>query len=205
MLRDALLLTEANDPDTSRCLGDDIIAALAEGADAATRAQALPHLTACARCRAAVGSVARAMRDDAVAAASGTRVARIHALIKVAVPLAAAATLLLLLKPLPRPGNPVHRDPTITAAQSPTPLGPLGGVTAVPRLLWSAVPNAELYRVTLFDSASRVRFEGMVTDTALVVPDSLRLDSGTYLWKVEARVGRDRWAGSNLVEFRLTR
>jgi anti-sigma factor RsiW len=50
------------------CLSDDTIAALADGVlDAARRAVAVPHLATCARCRAAVASVARALADPAVA------------------------------------------------------------------------------------------------------------------------------------------
>ena len=67
---------------------------------------------------------------------------------------------------------------------------------------WTHVDGADLYRLTLFDASSRVVFTISVADTLLILPDSVGLiPNRTYLWKVDARTGFDRWAASELAEF----
>ena len=190
---------------TSDCLQDEMIAALADGSLAPElRASVLPHIASCPRCRAAVASVARAVADPAVArelsvSAGGRRWYRI------VVPLAAAAVLLLLLS---SPGDdrlPVHRGPPPPPpATVPIPRSPVGAVAAVNELRWSPVAGADRYRVTVFDATGRVMYATEVSDTVVLFPDSVALVSGaSYLWKVDARIGFDRWAASELAEFRL--
>jgi hypothetical protein len=71
-------------------------------------------------------------------------------------------------------------------------------------LRWTSVTGADRYRVTLFDAQGLVLFETQVGDTIARLPDSLTFARGqTYLWKVEARTGWDRWAASELVEFSI--
>jgi len=56
------------DAPTPACLDEDTLGALAEGAlDEATRSTVLPHLAECARCRAAVASLARALTEPDLA------------------------------------------------------------------------------------------------------------------------------------------
>lgn len=196
---------------TPECLDDDAVAAVADGSlDAAARAMILPHLATCARCRGAVASVARSLSDPEVArevrAVDG---ARRRSLYRIAIPAAAAAILLVLVMPrrtddLDPQGT--HRDPTITAVESPVPVAPSGVVDAVRTLRWRSVASADRYRVTLFDAGGTVLYEAQLTDTVAVLPDSTTLSPGqAYLWKVEARTGFDRWAPSGLVEFSIVR
>ncbi len=129
-LRDALGATPAPEARTPDCLDDDTIAALAAGAvDAAARARALAHVAACARCRHAVASVARALTDPAVArevAAAERRGRRLP--YRLALSAAAAAILLLLAGPrLLELGRPVHRAPPVTGTV-PVPASPVGVV-----------------------------------------------------------------------------
>ena len=50
------------------------------------------------------------------------------------------------------------------------------------------------FRVTLFDAVGRVLYELQVADTAVAIPDSVTIvPARSYLWKVEARTGWDRW------------
>lgn len=209
LLRDALLMLEPGNALMPGCLDDDTVAALAEGSlDAASRPVALAHLAECPRCRAAVASVARALDDPEVAreivATPGTRGRRVY---RVALPLAAAAVLLVIAWPRQVVDRtPVHRAPTITAAAAPSPLSPMGTVADAGVLRWSAVAGADRYRVTLFDSGSRVVYETQLADTVAALPDSIVLVPGQrYLWKVEARTGRDRWSASALVDFSMAR
>jgi hypothetical protein len=77
-------------------------------------------------------------------------------------------------------------------------------VAVVDDLRWSPVAGADRYRVTVFDATGRVMYASEVSDTVVLFPDSVLLVPGAaYLWKVDARTGFDRWAGSELVEFRV--
>jgi Putative zinc-finger len=189
----------------AECVDDDIIAALAAGTlDPGLRASVLLHVAECARCRAAVASVARALADPTVAREIAVAEGARRRLYRIALPLAAAAVLLLLTWPPPVDnGGPGHRAPPI-AAPTPVPLAPIGAVAEADVLRWSGVAGADRYRVTLFDAGGRVVYEARLPDTLAALPDSIALAPGrTYLWKVEARTGFDRWAASELVEFSI--
>ncbi len=195
---------------TAECLDDDTIAALAEGRlEGESHAAAVAHLAGCAWCRAAVASVTRALADSGVARevrrAEGAGLRRLY---RVALPLAAAAVLVLLIaRPRALDQEPsIHRAPTITAAPAPTPASPIGVVSDARVLRWAAVPSADRYRVTLFNAAAEVLYETEVAGTSVALPDSVMLAPGArYLWKVEARTGFDRWTSSELVEFSIAR
>jgi len=199
---DTRVRSETPTPD---CLPDDMIAALADGSLApAARASVLPHVASCPRCRGAVAAVARAIADPAVArelsaSPNGRRRYRI------AVPLAAAAVLLLLLW---SPGNDPtsgHRGgPPPPPATTPIPRSPVGTVAIVNDLRWSPVAGADRYRVTVFDAKGSVVYAIETSNTEVAFPDSIALVPGaTYLWKVDARTGFDRWAASELAEFKV--
>jgi hypothetical protein len=203
LLRQRLGASVSESPD---CLDDATLAALAEGAlDAAGRAAVLPHLATCARCRRAVASVARALRDPAVAHELAA-IGRDRRGYWIALPIAAAAVLLIALG-VPRwlQQGPTHRAPPGAVQFAPRPLSPIGAVAAAPALWWASVGGADRYRVTLFDASGRVLYESQLADTVVTVPDSVTLAPGRpYLWKVEAGTGWDRWAGSELVQFSIT-
>ncbi len=192
------------------CLDEDTLAALASGTlDGEPRTAALLHVATCPHCRAAVASLSQALADPAVARElTALERGRPFRILRIAVPLTAAAILFLLVWPggaRNRQTPPTHRAPPNTAASGPTPTWPLGPVTG-PRLLrWSAVFGTDRYRVTLFDARGSVLFEAQVPDTVASLPDSVVLTPGhSYLWKVEARTGWDRWSESALVEFSVT-
>ena len=203
-----LLASKAPPPSTVECLDDDTVAALAEGTLAASvRPTVLPHLASCARCRTAVASVARALADPAVVR-EVTPGAGWRRVTWVAVPaLAAAAVLFLLIRsPLRDDTRSWFREPAITAAPAPVPVSPQGVVATAAALRWSSVAGVDRYRVTVFDAASRVLYETDVADTTALLPDSVVLVPGaSYLWKVEARSGWDRWSSSDLIEFSIGR
>lgn len=192
---------------TTGCLDEDSLAAMVEGAlpeDA--RAKAVAHLSACEPCRKAVASVARALADPEVAA--GIRAVekstdpRYRRLVPVAL-VAAAAVLLLLIVPrkVEDPRSP-HRAPPITASPAPSALSPVGRVSETAQLRWTAVSGADRYRVTLFDPDGSLIYEAEVADTSVTLPRSVPLvPDRTYAWRVEARLGFDRWAASELIEF----
>jgi len=205
MLKQVLAAGVEPDTQTPDCLDDDTIAALAEGSlDAGSRSSALAHVASCARCRRAVASVARALTDRSVARALGSAAWGRRRFLRIALPTAAAAVLLLLSWPSsPNEGESEHRAPPAPRA-APVPISPMGPVAEAQILRWTAVSGADRYRVTLFDVQGRVLFEAQVSDTMAMLPDSLTLVRGqAYLWKIEARTGFDRWSPSELVEFSI--
>lgn len=197
-------------PSGPECLDEDFIAALAEGSLGSDDvAEGLAHLATCDDCRAAVASVARALADPQVAreiqAIDSPRRMRISRRGWVTVAAAAAAAVLLLALPieLERDPNP-HRSSPITAAAAPEALWPVGEVEAARSLRWTPVSGADRYRVSLFDADGSVRFEAEQEATRLVLPDTVVIAPGqTYWWRVDARVGFDRWTSSTLVEFSI--
>lgn len=207
--RASALPSPLNAPSTPNCLDDDMVAGVAEGTlDPEIHATLLPHLAECARCRTVVASVARALGDPAVAREAraverdGPRpVQRIG---RIAVGIAAVAALLLLARP-PRFEEPLpHRAPSITAAPAPEAVWPVGSVADARSLRWTTVAGADRYRVSLFDAQGRVLYESVLAGTEAVLPDSVQLaPRETYWWKVDARLGFDRWAASELVEFSI--
>jgi hypothetical protein len=197
---------------TPHCLDDDSIAALAEGApDAEARAAGVAHLAVCERCRRAVASVARALTDPAVArevrAAELAGRRRVQRFGWAALGVAAAAAVLLLVVPpgLEEPVPP-HRALPITAAPAPEAVGPVGPVAEARSLRWTPVSGADRYRVTLFDADGAVRYETELAGTVVDLPDSVLPAPGVpQWWRVEARLGFDRWVASALFEFSVER
>jgi len=191
------------------CLDEHTVAALAEGSlDPGARGRALAHVATCALCRRAVASVAEALAavpiTHEIEIVEGRR-RRGGPILRIAVPLAAAATVLLLLWSPAADRFPGHRGPPPPPpATTPTPRSPVGAVAAVNDLRWSPVTGADRYRVTVFDATGGVVFATEASDTVVAFPDSITLVPGaSYLWKVDARTGFDRWAASELTEFRV--
>ena len=195
-------------PRTLECLDDDTMAALASGTlDPGTRLLAIAHAADCGYCRGGVAAVARALADlevrrEVEVLDRGFRQRRFS---RIAIPLAAAATLALAVAVSRWTAVAGHRAPTISGAEAPVQVQPAGPVTEVRRLQWTSVGRADRYRVTLFDIGGQVVYEAQLTDTIATLPDAVVLGRGErYLWKVEARTGFDRWVTSKLVEFSMT-
>lgn len=160
------------------------------------RARVEAHLDQCADCSAEIVQVARLMR---------TAPLRRHA---IPASLAAAAALVLLLTPSiphPGPGGSEYREPAMTSTSAPSVIAPRGAVAAPLQLVWSAVPRAGRYRVVLLDDAGALIWRAETADTAVTLPDSVRLRAGIpYFWKVDAETQFGRWVASDLVDFAIT-
>ena len=185
------------------CLDDQTIAALADGSmTGPARESAVEHLAICARCRSSVASVARALVSPTVRDAIDAldRPSR-RPWLRVVIPIAALATLALILVPYPREVDPtIHRAPV--TPPEPAPIAPSGPTSSVQVLRWHAVTGADRYRVTLFDEEGGVLWESALADTVAGLPSDVSLEPGrTYFWIVAARTGFDRWETSSLAEF----
>lgn len=198
--------------ETPRCLDELAIADFVEGRlGPEARAPVVAHLLTCAGCRAAVRAPGRLLSDAAVAAevsraARSPGARRWH---KWSLPLGADAAAALLLFLWPRMGDdngstPHLRESAITSTIAPVPIAPLASVARVDRLVWSAVPGAERYRVRLYDGEGSVLWMVETADTVQALPVSVVLSpSVPYFWRVEAQTEWRRWTASDLVEFRV--
>ena len=194
---------------TPDCLSEELLAAFADGTvDAEGRERGVGHLATCGYCQRALASLAAALNDPTVAAAVGKGSGSVRRWIRLAVPAAAAAALAIaiLFRQFGDPRSTVtHRGPPITAAAQPEAISPVGVGSRPDRVRWTVVPGAELYRMTLYRADGSAIYEIETRDTTVAIPDSVRIVSGnSYLWKVEARTGWNRWSASRLFEFSVT-
>ncbi|MBK5098636.1 MAG: zf-HC2 domain-containing protein [Gemmatimonadetes bacterium] len=121
-------------------------------------------------------------------------------------PVVAAAAAIILLIAVPRGPSPSdsdleHRDVPVILDQRPG----IGAATPAPGqpgaylLNWSPVERADRYRVSIFDATGTVAWRTETRDTSAILPPSAGLSSDSrYLWRVDARVGIDRWVESTL-------
>ncbi len=195
----------------ANCLDEFTVARLADGGGTAVE---LGHLAQCAACRAEVSAVASAT-GQASLAAEIERLERPvrhgwqrHALAFGAVAAVVAVAVLLARTPGTVPaGQTVYRDVSPVAAAGPVVLTPADVAVSRPiRLVWRPTAEARQYRVTVFDAEGSIVWEGTTADTAAAVPASVPLAEGVaYWWRVEARVGFDRWTQSELTAFSVGR
>lgn len=186
------------------CLDDHLVAALADGTlPRELHVALLPHLLDCPDCQSAVGGAAATVASDGVARemmpvhGKGSWRRRLGIA-------AAAAVVLILAWPGDSGRLDPHRGETVTAGSEPVGIGPVGDAGAADALVWHSAPGAQLYRVVLFGESGDVLFEQETHDTTAGLPDSVPLaPGGAYLWRVDARVGWDRWTSSELLRFRL--
>ena len=116
----------------------------------------------------------------------------------------AAAVAFLLIPRWPHDED-AHRATVLTLSAPPEAVAPAGLVEAIIQFVWTSVPRADLYELTLFDQTGSILWQIQTRDTVAAVPDSLDLVPETsYFWKAEAQIGFDRWSESELVRFTIT-
>jgi hypothetical protein len=206
---------------TASCLDEMTVANVVEqGVNVTERPELIAHLAVCARCREQVASVAGLLRESSVAAEIGRVTVRTTApvsrrwrFVGAGALTALAASVAFMVR---GSGDQVdatrtvvamtdtepHREQSVTTTVAPTVIAPLGAIAAADTFRWTSVPRADRYRLTVFDREGRTLWEAEGKDTTVARPDSIAGQRGaTYLWKVEARTGWDRWVASELVEF----
>lgn len=126
------------------------------------------------------------------------------------VPLGVAAAAALVLFIWPRPADqgtvspPNYREPVVTTTVAPLIVAPRGATSAPRSLVWTSVPHADRYRMTLFDATGAVLWESQTSDTTATIPAAIGLQPGaSYLWQVAAQTGWNRWVASELIDFSL--
>ena len=176
---------------------DDLAAYLDRRLDPAERERLESHVAWCPDCRAQLTAASAVIRRRAAVRKRWATLAPVAA--------AAAAIVLLVVSPEGWPGAggaPAHRDAPSTSATAPIPITPRGAVAAAEALVWHRLERADRYLGTLFDASGVVVWRAETGDTVAALPDSVRLEPGAaYLWRVDARVGIDRWVQSQLLQF----
>jgi hypothetical protein len=206
-------------PASGTCLDELEIAALLDGADLDRDRPLVEHAVACAACRAHLAGTMRVLHDPMVAShverlgAGANRTPRRFGLAVVG-GLAAAALASVLLVPwlmgpdrlFSRGGEAeIYRERTITTTAAPRIVGPLGHASASDSMIWTSVPRADLYRVSIWTQDGTLAWEGQTRDTALALPPAFSAGGErSLLWDVKARTGWDRWVSSDLAELMIT-
>jgi hypothetical protein len=165
------------------------------------RSRVAAHLAACDECCSELIEVAQLLRTQ-------PQPRDRRGLWYVTAGVAAAAAVLLLI--LPQPAQPPtappgYREPVVTTTVGPVIVAPRGETTAGRTMVWSTVPHAERYRLTLFDATGTVIWESQVSDSFATLPTTIELrPRASYFWQVEAQTSWNRWVRSDLVEFSVT-
>ena len=183
--------------DASSHLSPGDVAAYVDGALAPPeRSRVEAHLADCHACRSELVAV--------------TRLLRVRRRRQWYLPLGVAAAAALVLFIWPRSAEkgtvspPNYREPVVTTTVAPLIVAPRGATTAPRRLVWTSVPHADRYRMTLFDATGAVLWESQTSDTTATIPATIGLQPGaSYLWQVTAQTGWNRWVASELIDFSL--
>jgi len=180
---------------TDHLSADDVAVYLEGQLSDAQRSRTERHFAECDECRAELVELSRLFR---------TRPRKRRWYLPVGVAAAAAVALWMLYPSIPPPTN--FREPAVTTTLAPVVIAPRGRTAQAPTLVWTRVPHAERYRVTLFDSSGTVLWESQSppapADTSVVLPVHLR-PGARYFWQVEAETGFHRSVKSDVVEFTL--
>jgi len=179
----------------------DLAAYVDRTLSASERAEAEQHLAWCDACRAELREVGSALRTYSRAP---------RRLVWIGPAVAAAAIILLVAYPLsqrPTEEEPVHRDIPTEIDQRPELAVPASLVdpAGAHLLQWSRVERADRYRVSIFNEAGSVVWRTETPDTSVTLaPSILEETDGPYLWRVDARIGIDRWVESRLKPLELS-
>jgi hypothetical protein len=177
---------------------DDLAAYLDRTLSAEHRSEVEAHLALCDDCRDELRDIRAILRGAQPKRRRTTWVG------PAAAAAAAAAIILMIAVPRgPSPSNtgPAHRDTPVSVDQRPG----IGTTEYIPDqpgtylLSWSRIDRADRYRVSIFDTTGTAVWRTETRDTSAILPPSAGIAPGSrYLWRVDARVGIDRWVESTL-------
>ena len=206
----AVLQSNSSSLPSSDCLGDSGIARMAEGNASSAE---LAHAAKCGYCRERLSAVMRLLEDPVVShelagvTRSGhvirPRWSRDSLRFTGALALAAAAAIVLLgpvrsrFETMQRGDTALTRETSTLTSAAPQPVAPTDALSRDDSLRWTAVPQADLYRIRVWNTEGTVVWTADTRDTKAAIPDSIRTGV-QYLWEVKARTGWDRWVSSEL-------
>jgi hypothetical protein len=203
------------------CLDEAVIAAAATVGVQALDATAVAHLSQCAYCRSQLSDALAVLEapevvNEVARLGSDAEIGRRRRKFNLAgaALLAAAIAGVVVVPQLMRmrADGTVRQaqdlrdsDSTITMTLPPKALSPSGAIARADTLVWTSVSGADRYSVTLFNSAGDVLWATETTDTTAAVPrGKVPRSNQLYFWKVAAHTGWNRFAESDLVEFKIS-
>ena len=196
---------------TPECLDELTMADLLDGQlYAAARGKAVGPLASCAHCRRELSAIS-ALSHETQGARPTERGRARRLSWRWTMPIGAVAAAILMMVVWPRLQEERAPRPTLREAipgaqtsGAPTPIAPLKNVERVDRLVWSSVPHAMRYRVTVYEPDGTVRWATESRDTSVAITAAASVATGaTYFWHVEAETVPERWIASELVDFRV--
>ena len=179
------------------------IAGMIDGSLAGSeRERAEHHLAECDECREELATCARVVTSGV--AAHVRRFPWRHLL-----PLAAGILVVVWLR---RPAG-QDRAPDVSERAAPSAGSRMGTLSPAPgatvaagalRFAWHPIEGSEGYHVVVKSPSGAAVWRGDVADTTLVLPDSVRLDTGTsYVWRVDGQRTDGSTAASLESSFRI--
>jgi hypothetical protein len=203
-------------------LDDDVIETLLEGngIESSKRHDAIAHLSDCPICRSRLAAVSQLLDDaeivseidqlDQPPAKPGFGRRRLYRIVPAMIAAAAAVTIIVAAPGRIRgrnaaPANTasVSREGIVAASAAPRILSPVTVAAAGDSLRWTSVPQADLYRIRIWNADGTVVWAEDTRDTTLPLPPQLARSGGPYLWEIKARTGWDRWVTSDFLEFTI--
>jgi hypothetical protein len=176
---------------------------------------ALEHVASCGHCRSRVAAVSQLIDDPAIQSElsalrhpdlSRRRFSSRRGLLVPGLAAAAAIVVMILGHVQPPDGSTAggaasttHREPPATGDLTPAIVAPGALASRADSLRWTNVPEADLYRVRVWNSDGTIVWTTDTRATAVALPPMLQADV-RYLWEVSARTGWDRWASSKLAD-----
>lgn len=217
-LHGAEVMSNLDSRSSSECLHDDRIAVLADGRGGSSDRAAIEHVSTCANCRRRLAAVAELCDDKSIrgeidnldrsTVLSIPRWTRPRVAIYAGVAVAAVATIVVLGplgssggKGVSMPTSAVQRDVGITTTSAPRLLTEPIVAGGVITLRWTSVPEADLYRVRVWNTDGSVIWSTETRDTIAAMPRDTKRDN--YMWEVQARTGWDRWVSSDFTELSI--
>jgi hypothetical protein len=203
-------------------LADEVIVTLIEGngIEVTDRDNAVAHLSNCLVCRSRVAAVSNLLDDPEIVAEidqldelpAKTRADRRRFYRMLSGAIAAAAAVAIIVAGAGRIGARnnastdtarVSREGIGSASAAPRILAPVTVAAAGDSLRWTSVPQADLYRIRIWNADGTVVWAEDTRDTTLPLPPQLTRSGGPYLWEIKARTGWDRWVTSDFLEFTI--
>jgi hypothetical protein len=188
------------------CLAPEAMLSLLrrEGAEE-QRLEALDHVMGCGACRSEF-ELLRSIEQAGAGTAERARPAILQIPRRVAVPLALAASLILVVTIGQRLRSPEGTDVERGAMDGVTLLGPAPEIAAgtSPTFAWKPVPGAQSYELEVLDEKGAVVWDTRTSETSVNISDPVLLTPGkNYRWWVRTTTGSGNQRASAVRSLRI--
>jgi hypothetical protein len=169
------------------------------------RLETLDHVMGCGACRSEF-ELLRSIEEAGAGPVERQRPAILGIPRRLGLPLALAASVVLLVTVGPRLRSPAGADVERGTTDSVTPLEPPAEIAAgaPPRFVWTSVPGAQSYELEVLDEQGTVVWATKTSETSVTLPASVRLVPGkSYRWWVRATTASGNQRASAVQSLRI--